>query len=515
MKKWLLYLISAFPLLTYAESSHCETIFTKYYADQVWGVGSGTGSDLEQTKIIRDAIPLILNQYDCRVMVDAPCGDFFWMTKVQLPLDQYIGVDVVKPVIEQNQIRYGNHVRQFFQLDLINQVIPKADIVLCRDCLVHLSYKDIAKVIKLFKQSGTKYLLTTHFPDHPINRNIATGSWRTLNFTQSPFYFPIPLEMINEGCSECNGVYNDKSLALWKIEDLPDLSYLLTWENDSTYHSAIYSQIKDIFHPTLEDYRLIQHYLHYGERPNIGLLTHHESTHYTDRARNFKIIGDLPHEIPVVDDVAINCSNEDKDNVILTYASFNNNYPRGLVRLVELIKQTDYRGHLLYRIGGWPNTEGGNLLSAHVPYGFKACFFKEAERLGYKRVLWMDSSFYPAVSLNKIFAHIKDNGYFFIDTNYIVGHYFNPFAAQTLEITMDEANQIRSCAAGLFGVDLTHPIGLEIMNRFYQATQDDKAYYSPRMEQNVLSVIIHKLGIFSPIEFDKIEYLFDRRFVHH
>jgi len=41
-----------------------------------------------------------------------------------------------------------------------------------------------------------------------------------LNMEKFPFYFGKPIELINEGCTEKEGIYNDKSLGLWEIEKL-------------------------------------------------------------------------------------------------------------------------------------------------------------------------------------------------------------------------------------------------------------------------------------------------------
>jgi hypothetical protein len=42
-----------------------------------------------------------------------------------------------------------------------------------------------------------------------------------LNLQYAPFLFPAPLAVINESCTEAGGDYADKSLALWRVEDLP------------------------------------------------------------------------------------------------------------------------------------------------------------------------------------------------------------------------------------------------------------------------------------------------------
>lgn len=190
---------------------------------------SGTGSDLVQTATIRKALPLLLEMYDCRVLVDAPCGDFFWMRTVDLPIDTYIGVDIVKPLIEINQERFEDAHHQFIYKDITREVLPRGDLILCRDCLVHFPYAEIAKAIRLFKESGSTYLLTTCFTDsthYMLNNQISIEEWRPLDLRRAPFYFPEPIEIINEDCSEGAGLWSDKSLFLWRIEDLPDLSVL-------------------------------------------------------------------------------------------------------------------------------------------------------------------------------------------------------------------------------------------------------------------------------------------------
>lgn len=96
-----------------------------------------------------------------------------------------------------------------------------------RDCLVHLSLENIYNSIKNIKASGSKYLMTTTFPEHPVNFDIQTGDWRPLNLQIKPFNFPKPLILINENCTELNGRFRDKSMALWEIDkiELPSTPY--------------------------------------------------------------------------------------------------------------------------------------------------------------------------------------------------------------------------------------------------------------------------------------------------
>src|SRR5262249_44319665 len=96
-----------------------------------------------------------------------------------------------------------------------------ADLVLCRDGLVHLSAADIWRALRNFRRSGADYLLATTFIGDRVNVDIATGEWRPLNMQRPPFAFPAPAALIDERCRHTGGIYADKRLALWRFEDLP------------------------------------------------------------------------------------------------------------------------------------------------------------------------------------------------------------------------------------------------------------------------------------------------------
>jgi hypothetical protein len=64
-------------------------------------------------------------------------------------------------------------------------------------------------------------LLTTTFTSTRANHDIVTGDWRPIMLQQAPYGFPEPVALINEGCTEFDGRYPDKSLGLWRLADLP------------------------------------------------------------------------------------------------------------------------------------------------------------------------------------------------------------------------------------------------------------------------------------------------------
>ena len=59
-----------------------KDIFTHIYKNNKWGDKysfSGSGSNLNQTKIILENLPRIINKYEIKSILDLPCGDFYWM----------------------------------------------------------------------------------------------------------------------------------------------------------------------------------------------------------------------------------------------------------------------------------------------------------------------------------------------------------------------------------------------------------------------------------------------------
>ncbi len=202
-----------------------EDLFTAIYQQQIWMVNSlnsvsGDGSDLIQTERIRKWLPECLKKLEAKTFLDIPCGDFYWMKEVNLGNINYIGADIVAPLVEYNKINYSNARRAFSQLNLLSDPLPFVDVIFCRDCLVHFSFADILKALKNFQTSGSRYLITTSFPLQPVNYEIVTGGWRPLNLVLPPFNFPAPDSIFNEGCSEMHGAFHDKSLAIWSLNQI-------------------------------------------------------------------------------------------------------------------------------------------------------------------------------------------------------------------------------------------------------------------------------------------------------
>jgi hypothetical protein len=213
MRKRLLHFLKKHPVLyeflrydIYARirSIDREHVFLKVYENNYWdGVCSisGPGSSLESTQAVREALPNLLAKLGARSILDIPCGDVQWMKDV--------------PLGERGE---------FFHLDLLRDRLPSADVIFCRDCLVHLSFREIQLALHNIKMASPKHFITTTFPYHKANADTVTPYWRALNMQLSPFNLPQPIHLIKD-FSDVQGNDQGKYLGVWYTDDLRHPDY--------------------------------------------------------------------------------------------------------------------------------------------------------------------------------------------------------------------------------------------------------------------------------------------------
>jgi SAM-dependent methyltransferase len=196
--------------------------FTDIYENDGWPGGvskSGKGSDDVQTAVLQQRLPEVVNELKIKTFLDLPCGDFFWMRNVKLPRGcKYIGADIVEGMIANNKNTFPK--KDFRVLNGLEQPIPKVDMIFCRDMLVHFPDKVALQFIKAAIDSGSKYIALTTFTNKQNRTDISMGSWRPMNLERAPFELPRPLMRINEKCTEANGIFADKHLAVWELKNL-------------------------------------------------------------------------------------------------------------------------------------------------------------------------------------------------------------------------------------------------------------------------------------------------------
>jgi hypothetical protein len=222
LDKWYLWLRRAKgENLDHLYKESLQERFSTIYRNMVWRNGrecgslSGLGSELESTLSIREKLPLMVARLEIKSLLDVGCGDFTWMQAVKLPAT-YIGVDVVREVIDANSRAFESPSRRFHVVDATRDSLPQADALLCREVLFHLSYQDIKRVLEKIKGTDAKYLLATTDTAVPFNRDIRSGDFRRLNLQKPPFSFPEPAASMPDGV-----VARGRVLAVWEVAAIP------------------------------------------------------------------------------------------------------------------------------------------------------------------------------------------------------------------------------------------------------------------------------------------------------
>tara|TARA_B110000305_G_C19254612_1_gene546453 strand:- start:204 stop:914 length:711 start_codon:yes stop_codon:yes gene_type:complete len=202
-----------------------EKKFNFIYKNKYWqnidnGSLSGAGSNLDDsTHNLSLELPKFINKYKIGSLVDIPCGDWAWMSKLELSNINYTGCDIVEDMIEVNNKKYKNSKITFIKKNLSCDDLPKADMILVRDLLVHLKYPDIISCLNNIKKHKYAYIAITNFPSLGENIDNRFGDrWKPINFNLKPYLLPKP-DLVLPDDSQIGEYDSQKTIAIWKYEN--------------------------------------------------------------------------------------------------------------------------------------------------------------------------------------------------------------------------------------------------------------------------------------------------------
>jgi 2-polyprenyl-3-methyl-5-hydroxy-6-metoxy-1,4-benzoquinol methylase len=156
--------------------------FQRIHDTNLWGADasvSGLGSEFDATATLRAELPALLRRLQVTSLLDAPCGDATWILRARLGV-RIIGVDIVPDLIAalRERAARGDIEGEYHLADITQDALPRCDAILCRDCLVHLSFANIERALQKFRKSGAIWLITTTFPQWQQNIDGEDGDWR-------------------------------------------------------------------------------------------------------------------------------------------------------------------------------------------------------------------------------------------------------------------------------------------------------------------------------------------------
>ncbi len=202
-----------------------EEKFRFIYKNQYWknrkgGSLSGAGSNLSSTATLIGELNRFLETKNIKSLVDIPCGDWHWMSKVNLKTINYIGCDAIDEIIQENQNKHQTKNINFKKANIISDILPSADFIFIRDLFVHFKDSEILMSLENIKRYDFKYIGITNYPTTNLNKEKSLGDrWRPINLTINPFNLPNPDFLLSDTNND-NPMDKEKTLAIWGIESL-------------------------------------------------------------------------------------------------------------------------------------------------------------------------------------------------------------------------------------------------------------------------------------------------------
>ena len=172
-------------------TSQIEAVFSKIYAEDSWGRGSGPGSNPDVLADYRAFLERIVRLNNIRTVVDVGCGDWQFSRFVNFGQAQYLGLDLVDSVVAANNAAYGSDRVEFKRAPADPNEIPSGDLIIMKDVLQHLPDEQIM-VYREIIRSKFRYALITNSRrkgDDPVNIDIQPGEFRCLALNAEPYNF--------------------------------------------------------------------------------------------------------------------------------------------------------------------------------------------------------------------------------------------------------------------------------------------------------------------------------------
>ena len=195
---------------------------TEYWTGEGNGSLSGGGSNEVSTNIFISELRDFIIESKVTSLVDIPCGDWKWMSKVDLNNINYIGCDVVPDLIKSNNKIFKKPNVNFLVKDLIKEDLPQSDLIIVRDLLVHLDDSDIVECLYNIKKTNYKYIGITNYPNLEENKKRLLGDylrfgdkWRAINLTKEPYNLPEPTFNLSDN-NDLASIDKGKYISIWE-----------------------------------------------------------------------------------------------------------------------------------------------------------------------------------------------------------------------------------------------------------------------------------------------------------
>ena len=149
--------------------------FDKVYYENLWtykNIKSGEGS---QGRFLNFSVKLIKKKkyINNKIVCSIGCGDFNFGRKIFKLSKNYIGIDIVRDLINLNRKKFKSKKLKFEHLNAINGKLPFAEVYIIRQVFQHLKNENIKKILsKIFKAKPLRVIVFEDVPKTKFRPNV-------------------------------------------------------------------------------------------------------------------------------------------------------------------------------------------------------------------------------------------------------------------------------------------------------------------------------------------------------
>jgi hypothetical protein len=153
--------------------------FDEVYRKGMWKQGdaySGLGSEGWMAESYVELVREYASKHNLRTAVDAGCGDFSVGSRLAPSFDQYMAFDASPVIININKQRYASLAQgnvSFAVADMTTTNFPRADLILIRQVLQHLTNNQIERILQNLEASDWRRALITEDVHDPRDNQVA------------------------------------------------------------------------------------------------------------------------------------------------------------------------------------------------------------------------------------------------------------------------------------------------------------------------------------------------------
>lgn len=180
------------------------------------------------------------------------------------------------------------------------------------------------------------------------------------------------------------------------------------------------------------------------------------------------------------------------DMCIVSFCSYNRDYHSFLKSLPEALQKTGFNGYFLYRMGGYPTPTGKEIQYMGVPYVFKVFMMLEAYKLGFNKVLWIDTAVVPLNDPTPIFSILEETGaYFYGSQDDGYARYILPKTRELLKkLTGTDVIEQPHVYAPIIGLKMNSPKIKNLIKSYYQMVSLGTPFVSCAPEEFVFTALL-------------------------